>query len=468
MTEAKPNIEAIMAEIKDKVRAEIAENGMQKLRFNPKQADGSGQEYKAGGLLSSDSLRYLNDNHAMPDTPDLAKITSHRGGITGKAIVKVKRIALTFIWKLLKQYFEADEGFRLNLVRHLNYAGAYVDARDAENFWELIRKIDYDVNKALKSIEDIATSQTGNLLNTEKRVMSELQSYVQNLEKGLTELKAQSERDGQQLKTLDSVCRGLEGLVAKFSKVGSANNDIAFPEVQPQIADSAYLLLENRFRGSEDEIKKRQSFYVEYFKEAKAPVLDVGCGRGELLELFQENSIEAFGIDIDQAMIQHCKEKYSEEKQLTVKRADAISFLQQAETGSLGGLIALQVVEHLQREYLETFLALCKAKLAPGSKVIFETINPQSVLALSSNYFRDPTHVFPQHPDTLRYQMELSGLKVEEVKYLSPVEGVLQKIPSDEQMPPRWQTTVSYLNQNIEQLNQLLYAYMDYAIIGVV
>ena len=145
---------------------------------------------------------------------------------------------------------------------------------------------------------------------------------------------------------------------------------------------------------------------------------------------------------------------------------DAIAYLKTQEDDSLGGIIAVQVVEHLERVYLEELAELAGRKVVAGGKIIFETINPQSLLALSSNYFRDPTHVWPLHPDTLRYQMELKGLKVNDVRYLSPVSGVLKSVPVDEQMPPRWKTTIDLFNNNIEQLNGLLYGHMDYAIIA--
>ena len=105
-----------------------------------------------------------------------------------------------------------------------------------------------------------------------------------------------------------------------------------------------------------------------------------------------------------------------------------------------------------------------------GGRVIFETINPRSLLALSSNYFRDLTHVWPLHPDTLSYAMNLAGLQVREVKYLSPVseEAQLRPVAVEEYMTPRWALAVERLNSNFEQLNELLYGYQDYCVIAEV
>jgi O-antigen chain-terminating methyltransferase len=101
---------------------------------------------------------------------------------------------------------------------------------------------------------------------------------------------------------------------------------------------------------------------------------------------------------------------------------------------------------------------------------VFETINPQSMLALSSNYFRDPTHVWPLHPDTLSFAMTLAGLKIIEIRKLSPVpqESLLKKVPVEEYMTPRWSHAVDTLNRNVEQLNELLYGFQDYAVIAEV
>ena len=128
----------------------------------------------------------------------------------------------------------------------------------------------------------------------------------------------------------------------------------------------------------------------------------------------------------------------------------------------------MQVVEHLTKEQLARLFELCKSKVEKGGRVIFETINPRSLLALSSNYFRDPTHVWPLHPDTLAYAMSLAGLKIVETKFLSPVDqgSLLKPIPAGEFMTPRWAFTVETLNRNLTQLNDLLYGCQDYCIVA--
>jgi O-antigen chain-terminating methyltransferase len=129
--------------------------------------------------------------------------------------------------------------------------------------------------------------------------------------------------------------------------------------------------------------------------------------------------------------------------------------------------VAIQVVEHLTREQLKELCELVKRKVRPGGRIAFETINPQSLLALSSNYFRDPTHVWPMHPDTLGYMATLAGLRIIETKMLSPVapNHLLKEIPIDSSHTPAVGDAINRINENIGQLNRLLYGFQDYCIV---
>ncbi|MEZ4753233.1 MAG: class I SAM-dependent methyltransferase [Bdellovibrionota bacterium] len=267
-----------------------------------------------------------------------------------------------------------------------------------------------------------------------------------------------------ELQTLDSVAKGLEGVVNRIGKSPEVTNaqQSAIKATNP---DYSYLLLENRFRGKEADIAKRQKLYADIFKGSPGTVLDVGAGRGELVKILNDSGISSYGVDLDQGMLEAAAEK-----KIDVRLGDGLSHLRSLDSNSLGGVVALQVVEHLTRAQLEELFVLCSDKVAKGGKVVFETINPQSVLALSSNYFRDPTHIWPLHPDTLEHGMSLAGLKVIEVKYLSavPKEAQLQEISIDTTVTPKWGELVKGLNRNIKQLNQLLYGYQDYCIVAEV
>ena len=462
-----PDVVALMAEIRERVKADVEAN-----RGKPKPFKACGVDVnagrKAGEMLHSEDLRYLNSNYSFIPTLNLDAITSHRLGIIGKGNVWVKRKVLAMVWEFLKGYFLAERDFQIHMVRYLNDFTKYVDARDGGNFWELIRKIDVDITNAIERIERIHDEQNGDLRNTERRLSEALVAAQKELEAMLARLDTDRAKHEDRLNTLEAVAHGLEGIVARLGRPSTGASPQSGPQSDAEGASSnpidySYLLLENRFRGSEQEIKQRLSIYPAYFKDAGKVVIDIGPGRGELLELFKEQGILARGVELNAAMAEVCKEKG-----LEVVSADGVAYLRGLEDRSLGGVVAVQVVEHLERGALEELLSLCARKVSSGGKVVFETINPRSLLALSSNYFRDPTHVWPLHSDTMAYAMDLAGLKVIEVRELSPVsqEAGLQPLPVEEFMTPRWAYAVEQLNRNFLQLNALLYGFQDYCIVG--
>ena len=456
----KLDIRALMTEIRSRVKEEATKNKDSVRPFVPKKAEFENADAKkAGELVYSEDLRFLNLNYGYSASAPLEAIVTHRGGVLGKVIVKFKQKLLSFVWNLFAPSFQKEREFQSHLVRYLNDVSRYVDSRDASNFWELIRKIDYDITKALDRVERIRDDVEASIASSEKR----LQEVAM---KDLHEVKAASAQHAEELKTIDSVVRGLEAITAlagRAPKVPEASGGTV-PNVEPN-TDYSYLLLENRFRGSESDIQNRLSIYVNVFEKTSAPVLEIGGGRGELQELFQKSSIKSYAIDLDKAMVETCAKKG-----LPVQYGDGIAHLAGVKDASLGGVIAIQVVEHLTQEQLQSVVALCTQKVVKGGRIVFETINPRSVLALSSNYFRDPTHVWPLHPDTLGYTMQLGGLKIIETKMLSPVsdESKLRSIQIGEHMTPKWATTVDAFNHNIRQLNDLLYGYQDYCIIAEV
>jgi SAM-dependent methyltransferase len=176
-----------------------------------------------------------------------------------------------------------------------------------------------------------------------------------------------------------------------------------------------YFAFESKLRGRTEGVRERQSVYVDDFRGA-APVLDIGCGRGELLGLLREAGIEARGIDPDSDMV-----AFARGEGLDVEQDDAVSYLTRLEDGSLGGIFMGQVVEHLPAPILVTALELCAQKLRPGGVLVAETINPLSPLALR-NYFADLTHAQPLVPETLELLAKQCGFREVETRFLNPPE----------------------------------------------
>jgi O-antigen chain-terminating methyltransferase len=133
-------------------------------------------------------------------------------------------------------------------------------------------------------------------------------------------------------------------------------------------------------------------------------------------------------------------------------------------------VFAVQVVEHLTRDELAELFKLVAVKVKPGGHAAFETINPQSYTALARNFFRDPTHVWPLHPDTLSFVMEMQGLKTEKVLYRSPypAEAMLQPLELSPYLPGRWHILLQQINDNVKRLNDLLFGHQDYCIVALI
>jgi 2-polyprenyl-3-methyl-5-hydroxy-6-metoxy-1,4-benzoquinol methylase len=163
-----------------------------------------------------------------------------------------------------------------------------------------------------------------------------------------------------------------------------------------------YVGFEDYFRGSEELIRDRQLAYLPVLS-ARGRVLDVGCGRGEFLDLMRDAGVEATGIDLDGAMVEHCLSKG-----LAVVQADAVAFLQGLPSGSLEAVFAAQVIEHLSYADLLGFLRLACEKLAPSGILIVETVNPHCPQALK-NFWIDPTHRNPLFPETVMALCRLTG-----------------------------------------------------------
>jgi O-antigen chain-terminating methyltransferase len=190
-------------------------------------------------------------------------------------------------------------------------------------------------------------------------------------------------------------------------------------------------------------------------------VLDVGCGRGEFLELLAARGITARGLDSNHEMVEVCRAAG-----LEVHEGDVVSYLDGLPDASLGGLFAAQVVEHLQPGYLLRFVELAHHKLRPGAPLVLETLNPACWVAFFESFIRDITHVWPLHPETLRYLVLASGFTSAQIEWRSPVppQDRLQPIAAPDATAS---DLVETFNANVEKLNARMFTFMDYAVVGV-
>ena len=229
---------------------------------------------------------------------------------------------------------------------------------------------------------------------------------------------------------------------------GPAPSPVATVAAQPAAAAVPdYFAFEARMRGSTAAVRERQRPYVDDFRDA-VPVLDVGCGRGEFLSLLREAGVDARGIDADADMV-----AYAQGEGLDVEQADVVAYLEALDDGSLGGIFAAQVVEHLPPGALVRLLELAASKLRPGGLFVAETINPLSPLALRS-YFADLTHAQPLVPETLALLAEQAGFREVETRFLNEPDEKLA-VPDD-----------PLIAANVRRLNELLFGPLDYAILA--
>ena len=350
----------------------------------------------------------------------------------------------------LEARFAALNDFTARLMLYLQQITAYVDTKGRES-----GKGALVLNAALSGMAD----------NLDKR--------WESLDARLETRTAALASTHESLRTAVSVAqqaslslkRELEHLIAagelpKGQVTAAPGGGAPAPAFAPALDAFKYVGFENRFRGSRDVIRERLQTYVPFFAGAQ-DVLDVGCGRGEFLELLAAAGIRARGIDLNHEMAELCRARG-----LQVTEADAVGYLSGQPDGSLGGLFAAQVVEHLQPSYLLQLLELAFHKVRPGGRIVLETLNPACWVAFFDSYIRDITHVWPLHPDTLKYLVVASGFSSAEVEYRSPVseEQKLQALAPTAY--PEFAALVTAFNENVERLNARMFTYLDYAVVG--
>ncbi|MFZ5914578.1 MAG: methyltransferase domain-containing protein [Pseudomonadota bacterium] len=216
--------------------------------------------------------------------------------------------------------------------------------------------------------------------------------------------------------------------------------------VQGDELDSYYAAFEASFRGAREEIRARLSVYLDRVMACRGdlPVLDIGCGRGEWIELLGEQGITAYGVDLNSVFVAD-----AQQRGLDARKAEAISHLRSLTDASLSGVTGFHIIEHLQIQDLVMVIDEANRVLTSGGFLLLETPNPENLLVGASSFWNDPTHRAPLPSSVMRFMLEQRGFPDPEVIYLHP---------ADEKMKLR------ETGETSERLNQLLYGPMDYAI----
>lgn len=254
-----------------------------------------------------------------------------------------------------------------------------------------------------------------------------------------------------------SLQRLIDSIDEKTGPVTTAKDETIsqLERIRDQLSPYQYADFEQRFRGDEGAVKEKLKKYLPVFANADH-ILDIGCGRGEFMELLQEQGKRTQGIDISQSMLQ-----IAADKGLDCSKRDALHFLKTQDRGTLGGIFSAQVIEHLEPGYLREMVLEAFRALDKNAPILLETVNPLSLFSLANIYFLDVTHVKPLHPEFMRYLLESCGFSGVKIIYQE------ESMPEQLDTAPADAPTAREFNTNVDKLNKLLYASPVYAVTGI-
>lgn len=314
----------------------------------------------------------------------------------------------------------------------------------------------FHVLKVLKNVK-IMTEEYGQTIN-------DIRDRLNSIDIKLNSIDIRLNNIDTKLIDMDTTYEFLKTKVSMLEKkVKSQNaeqNSVVFSQSSKEISETKpqqtyskidYFDFENHFRGSMAHIREAQKIYLKYF-EGQNNVIDLGCGRGEFLELLKENGIDAQGVDFYEEFVEMCKSK-----ELKVTHADAIEFLRVQE--KVGGIFAAQLIEHLTIDQVVTLCELAYRKLVEGAYVILETPNPTSLSMYTKSFYIDPSHNKPVHPFTAQYILQRAGFKEVEIVYTETSKAPIT-IPAIEM------ENMDEYNNVMKHIENMLFGSQDYAVIA--
>ena len=358
--------------------------------------------------------------------------------------------AVTALW----WYMEATTIFHTHLLLYMQQVTAYVDTKNREE-----RSGFLVLNAGVDSIAQVQSKYAESVAARDRRYDAKVNAITAEA----AELRAT-------VGLLQQAVAGLKQRLVSGPAAPITHPTPAAGEIRPAADAFAhpvdawkYVGFENQFRGPESEIRARQQSYLPYFEGTEGPVLDVGCGRGEFIDLLRSHGIPAQGIDLNSGMVDVCRQRG-----LDVVEGDAVTHLTSLANGSLGGVFAAQVVEHLEPSYLLRFLELAHEKLEPGGRLVLETLNPACWTAFFESYIRDITHRWPLHPDTLRFFVQATGFEGVTIEFSSPVPSDVRletaSVRADADVDLR--ALAAAVTRNAEKLNARMFTHLDYAVVA--
>jgi len=293
-----------------------------------------------------------------------------------------------------------------------------------------------EVRSVIQTLEDLgmAIAPAAGLPGAGER-LSELRERVNGLDRRLRTLQAQ----------------------ATTPAPGPARAGAGPVPAAPSSALFDYVGFERRFRGDPEAVAAALAERYLDLLVANPPVVDIGCGRAELVEMLARRDVEAIGVDTDPSMVAEARDRG-----LDVRQVDGNSFLRSREPGSLGAIIATHLVEHLEFADLVELLELAATRLRPGGVLIAETPNPTSLVVLGNSFILDPTHLRPLHPSLLTFLCEGAGFRDVRLRFHAPASDYHLPMIDEPDAPP-W---TKRINEAFAKLNQVLFGPQEYALIA--
>lgn len=260
---------------------------------------------------------------------------------------------------------------------------------------------------------------------------------------------------------LDRVRREMRELWSRLGAALAAAESGGVQAMAAAHAEHDYVEFERRFRGTPEEIAERFEPYVERLREL-GEVLDLGCGRGEALMVLRAAGLPARGVDGSAAMVDACRREG-----LAVDQNDLFAALEKAPPASLGAVVSFHVIEHLPGESIDRLVRLAWRALKPGGVLLLETPNPLSLVVAARNFWIDPTHRRPVHPETLEHLYRAAGFDPIERLELRPF-GDAERLPEValDALPEATLALALEVNLIRDRLDDLLFGAQDYALVG--
>lgn len=504
-----------LKDLRERIRAELAEGAPPRLAdglvetsrpelpdFEPPPAPTEPQVYTTTHLQAANDLVVITAPIEVR-----SKVP-----VIGPVLTLLRGLARPFVQPFLDPYLARQEKFNAEVVRHLNKQGVQIEARLAAIYGALYermaepRQIESRLDTALAEYDETLRQRHVVLFDALEEELWAVRALIteswQQMADSLRDFDVRFVQRAQAVDgRFDEKDAVVTGLAERLDRVGDLPGKAEMFETRTVLAealaaldgvvagdagadetradpfdmplwrrlrewmgDQDYRAHQAAFRGSPEEITERMRAHVGRFEGAPGPVADLGCGRGEFLELLRDAGIDAIGVEINDADVSECLASGFD-----AVHADLFDWLEARDKETLGGIFVAQVIEHLPPPRWQDLVCLAASRLAPGGRLLIETINPESLFAMLRAYVIDPTHVRPVHPSLLAFLANRAGFEQVDIHYQAEVPDSVRPVAIDEGLSggdPDLRRVLEELNQRLHRVDELCCRPQEYALVA--